>query len=97
MSYNTKAVWVGTILGDNTSKDLEDYFLKETGYHIKYIEEFTLLDSDINCIIFGVCAEEIPKFSTYRVQTKDIKWLDDFLVNERERIPLEILNKYGMD
>ena len=97
--YEQKVVWMGTILGDSTVEEFEEYFLKELGFHVKYDEEFVMSDGKfkgLHCIIFGICRKEISEFALYRISTPDMKWWEDFKDNfEIENIPEEIVNKYG--
>ena len=92
--YEQKVVWVGTILGDSTVEDFENFFLNELGYHVKYVEEFKMTDTGSNCILFGLCGKEVPKFAMFRITTPDMKWFEDWVDNYREGIPEYILNKY---
>lgn len=95
MSYKIKAVWPGTLLNNTSIKEFENAFL-EFGFHIKYETEFKMNDG-INCIVFGICEKEISKFTIWRIThfNGEIKWLDDFCDNERENIPIEIINKFN--
>lgn len=98
--FEVKVAWLGTLLGNATVEEFEKYFLEELGFHIKYEEEFTITDGfykDLNCIIFGICSKEIPKFSIFRITTTDMKWLEDLYSNEKEGIPSNIVKKYNLD
>lgn len=95
--YEQKVVWIGTVLGDASVEDFEQFFLDELGFHIKYDEEFKMIGGlykGLNCIIFGVCGKELSKFSLFRITTTDMKWIEDFKDNEEGNIPEYIVNKY---
>ena len=96
MSFEQKVVWMGTVLGDASVEEFEEFFLEELGYHVKFDEEFKMVDKDLHCIIFGICAKEIPKFALFRIQTPDMKWWEDFCEIEGvNNIPCEIVEKYN--
>ena len=100
MKYCANVVWMGTILGDKSVEDFEKFFLKEFGYHVKYVEEFEIIDGfykGINCLLFRVCCEELSKFSIFRIKTNDMKWLEDLYDNEKDNIPLNIIEKYKLN
>ena len=83
--YSQKVVWIGTVLGDSSVEDFEEFFLKELGFNVKYDCEFKVQDGDykgLNCIVFGLCGKQVPKFAMFRVTTDDMKWFEDFVDNE---------------
>ena len=96
--FEQKVVWIGTVLGDASIKEFEDYFLNELNFHIKYEEEFKMQGGfykGLNCIVFSICAKEIPQFALFRVSTTDMKWLEDLVDNEGEdSFPVEFISKY---
>ena len=97
MTFKQNVVWIGTVLGDASINDFEEYFLNELRYHIRYVDEFKMESGyyqGLNCIIFSVCSNELPKFTLFRLTTTDMKWLEDFWDNECDNIPLEVYNKY---
>lgn len=100
LNYGVNVVWIGTILGESSIEDFENFFLENYNYHIKYRDEFKIENGfykNLNCIIFSVSLEELSKFCIFRLRTNDIKWLDDFYDNERENIPSWVVKKYKLD
>lgn len=96
--YMQRVVWLGTILGDSTTEEFEEWFLNELGYHVKYDYEFKMDGGHfdgLNCLVFGICGKEIPKFALFRITTGDMKWLEDFCENEKENIPQEVFERYN--
>lgn len=97
--FEQKVVWIGTVLGDASIGEFEDYFLNELNFHIKYEEEFKMQGGcyeGLNCIVFSICAKEIPKFALFRITTNDMKWLEDLVDNEGvNNFPSEFINKYN--
>ena len=96
--YEQKVIWLGTVMGDSTSEEFENFFLETFGYHVKFDEEFELIGElkGIHCLIFGVCDKELSKFALFRIRTSDMKWWEDFKDNYGiENIPDEILKKYN--
>lgn len=96
--YEQKVIWIGTVLGDSSIEDFEKFFLETLGYHVKYVEEFKMVEGfykNLNCIVFSICSNEIPKFAMFRLTTSDMKWLEDFWENEKGNIPLDIYEKYS--
>lgn len=97
MDYKQEVVWVGTVLGDSSVEDFEEFFLKELGFHVKYVEEYGMTGEydGIHCIIFRIASEDLSRFTMFRLQTPDMKWIEDFWDNETENIPCEIYEKYN--
>ena len=98
MNKKKKVVWIGTLLGDATTDDFENFFLDSLGYHVEYEEEFKVQGGYYNgltCIVFGICSKEIPKFALFRLTTNDMKWWEDFRDNNYDCIPEEIILKYN--
>ena len=62
---------------------------------MKYVEEFKMDDTGMNCILFGMCSKDIPKFTMFRITTNDMKWFEDWVDNNRSGIPKYILTKYA--
>ena len=88
--FTQLCVWLGTVLGDSTPKDLEDFFLNEMGVRVKYHTEVeTLPDVENgkavpdtggrNDLFFFVHDEDIPKFAVPRLQM-GIRWWEDVIV-----------------
>lgn len=100
LTYGVNVVWVGTVLDESTIEDFEKWFLEKYHYHIEYKDEFHITSGmfkDLNCIIFAVPFEEVPRFSIFRLRTNDMKWLIDFYDGEKENIPQHIIDKYELD
>lgn len=88
--FTQLCVWPGTVLGDSTPKDLEDFFLNEMGVRVKYHTEVeTLPDVENgvpvegtggrNDLFFFVHDEDITKFAIPRLQM-GIRWWEDVIV-----------------
>lgn len=88
--FTQLCVWPGTVLGDSTPKDLEDFFLNEMGVRVKYHTEVeTLPDVENgkavpdtggrNDLFFFVHSEDITKFAIPRLQM-GIRWWEDVIV-----------------
>jgi hypothetical protein len=88
--FTQLCVWPGTVLGDSTPKDLEDFFLNEMGVRVKYHTEVeTLPDVENgkavpdtggrNDLFFFVHDEDIPKFAVARLGM-GIRWWEDVIV-----------------
>lgn len=91
-------VWLGTVLGDSTTDDFEQYFKDELDYNVKYIEEFTMTSGyfkDLTCLVFEVSMEDVGRFAMFRLRTSDMKWMDDWIDNRGMEIPMDILKKYA--
>lgn len=88
--FTQLCVWPGTVLGDSTPKDFEDFFLNEMGVRVKYHTEVETLpdvenDKAVpdtggrNDLFFFVHSEDIPKFAIPRLQM-GIRWWEDVIV-----------------
>ena len=88
--YNQLCVWAGTLLGDSTPKDLEDFFMNEMGVRVKYHTEIETLP-DLNSsgapvpetggrsdLFFYVHEEDVSKFAVPRLQM-GIRWWEDVI------------------
>ena len=93
--YNQKVVWVGTVLGEYTTDEFEKFFIDTLGYHVKYVEEFKMNNTGVNCILFSLCSDDVPKFALFRITTTDMKWFEDWVDNNRNDIPKYVLEKYN--
>lgn len=93
--FTQLCVWPGTVLGDSTPKDLEDFFLNEMGVRVKYHTEVeTLPDIENgkavpdtggrNDLFFFIHTEDIPKFALQRFQF-GIRWWEDVIVYNDNR------------
>lgn len=105
--YKQLCMWPGTLLGDSTPKDLENFFLAEMGVRVKYHTEVkTLPDLDSsgnpvpesggrNDLFFYVHDEDISKFAVPRLQM-GIRWWEDVIKynDNRHLYTNEFLNNH---
>ena len=89
--YTQLCVWPGTVLGDSSPKDLENFFLDEMGVRVQFHTEVkTLPDLDSsgnpdpetggrNDLFFFVHDEDVQKFAIPRLQM-GIRWWEDVIV-----------------
>jgi len=88
--YNQLCVWQGTLLGDSTPKDLENFFMSEMEVRVKYHTEVETLP-DLNSsgapvpetggrsdLFFYVHEEDVSKFAVPRLQM-GIRWWEDVI------------------
>ncbi len=88
--FTQLCVWPGTVLGDNTPQDLEDFFLKEMNTRIKY-HTGVLTNPDLdkngnpipdtggrNDLFFYVHSDDIAHFAVPRLQM-GIRWWEDVI------------------
>lgn len=96
MEFKQLVLWLGTYLGNDSSVDeFEEYFKETLGFTVKYHSEFTLNNPNKNkCILFYINSEDIPKFSLFRITTSDMKWFEDYVENNPEEIPDDIMELY---
>lgn len=95
--YIQPVVWIGTVLGDSTPEEFNEYF-KEIGFRVKYDKEFKMVGGyykGLTCTIFQLHINDIPKFAMFRLKTDDMKWMEDFIDHHGLGIPMEILNEYA--
>lgn len=92
MEYVQKVIWIGTILGDASTQEFENYFKDELGFNVKFDTEFEMVGEydGIHAILFKLASEDIPKFSMFRITTTDMKWFEDWVDNHGSSIPDEI-------
>jgi hypothetical protein len=86
--FKQLCVWPGTLLGESTPQEFEQYFLDEMGVRVKYHTEVKTLpdlDSygrrvpdtgDRNDLFFFVHNEDTVKFAVPRLQM-GIRWWED--------------------
>jgi|TARA_Y100000310_G_C20477504_1_gene713101 hypothetical protein len=101
-NFNQLVVWPGTVMGDNTATDFEDFF-KEEGFTVKFADSFMTLpdpgkdpseSGGRGDILFYIADEDIGKFSIWRLK-HGMKWWEDYLNNGATSIvPVELLEKY---
>ena len=89
-NYTQLCVWPGTLLGDNTPDDFEQFIKNELGVKVKYYTEIITkpdLDKDGNYIpdtggrndlFFYVHDEDVAKFALPRLQM-GIRWWEDVI------------------
>lgn len=89
--FTQVVVWPGTLLGNNTPEEFEDFILDELKTRVKLICEFaTGPDFDDPStggrkdLLFYVHTEDIPKFAVQRL-AYGMRWLEDVLDNEKRR------------
>jgi hypothetical protein len=87
-NFTQLCVWPGTLLGENTPAEMEQWFLSEMGTRIKYHTEVQTLpdrDSDGNTIqetggrndvFFHVHSDDIAEFAVKRFSI-GIRWWED--------------------
>ena len=96
--YVQKVVWIGTVLGDASTEEFEQYFQDELGYRVRYDGEFRMVGGHyegLNCIVFSIHSEDISRFAVFRIRAWDMKWLEDFYENEGvNNFPVEFLEEY---
>jgi len=90
--YQQKVAWLGTILEDNQIEDMENWFLNELGFHVKYADKFEINENPI--VIFYVRDDDLERFAMFRLKTDDMKWWEDFYDWEHVNMPSEIKMKY---
>ena len=86
-------IWLHTILGEAEPSELEDYF-KGLGYTVEFQEEFEDNEGGRH-IIFNIL-DNVGKFCMFRLQTNDLKWLEDYAYNYHETIPEWVVMKYNL-
>ena len=84
-------IWIGTRMEEAKPKELENFF-KTLGFTVRFEEEFKDNDGYSN-IIFTVL-DNIDKFCMFRLQTDDMKWVDDYNSNNPNVLPKHIIEKY---
>ena len=89
--YKQLCVWPGTVLGDSSPEDFENFFLNEMEVRVKYHKEvLTLPDLDEsgihvedtggrNDLFFYVHDEDVKKFAIPRLKM-GIRWWEDVVV-----------------
>lgn len=91
MNEGVPVIWLCTTLGGAKPSELEDYF-KELGFTVKFEEEFE--DNEGHKNIIFTLLDNISKFCLFRIQTNDMKWVDDFNENNPDVLPEDIIRKY---
>ena len=86
--YKQLCVWPGTVLGESTPQELEQFFLDEMGVRVKYHTEVKTLPNldkygfpiphtgNRNDLFFYVHDDDTAKFAVPRLQM-GIRWWED--------------------
>lgn len=89
--FTQVVVWPGTLLGNNTPEEFEQFVLDELKTRAKLIGEFTTgpdfddaTTGGRKDLLFYVHTEDIPKFAVPRL-AYGMRWLEDVLDNEKHR------------
>lgn len=103
--FTQLCVWPGTLLGDNTVQDFENFF-KEKGFTVKFAEEVVTLPDRTpygevvegtggrHDLFFYIASSDILQFAVPRLGM-GIRWWEDVIGNGGGKIyPQEILDKY---
>ena len=102
--FKQLCVWPGTILGDSTVQDFEDFF-KRQGFTVKFAEEVETLpdvkDGKVvegtggrHDIFFYINTDDIMVFAIPKI-AMGIRWWEDVISNGGGNIyPQRILDKY---
>ena len=103
--YNQLCVWQGTLLGDSTPKDLENFFMSEMEVRVKYHTEVETLP-DLNSsgapvpetggrsdLFFYVHEEDVSKFAVPRLQM-GIRWWEDVIKYNSHLYPNEFVQSH---
>jgi hypothetical protein len=104
-NFRQLCVWPGTLLGESTVEDFEQFFLEDMGVRVKFLEEVVTnpdvdeYGNDIedtggrNDLFFYVHSEDCGKFAIPRLRM-GIKWWEDVVGNDNHKIyPTEVLTK----
>lgn len=95
--FTQVCVWPGTLVGADQVEAFKQFFLEEFKTRVQYLEEIvTLPDNDDkdnvvpesggrNDVLFAVHSEDVGHFAVPRFQLS-IRWIEDVLRNEQERI-----------
>ena len=87
-NHNQLCVWPGTLLGDSTPQDLENFFLSEMGVRVKFVDQvMTLPDLDQegnpvpdtggrSDLFFTIHDEDVSRFAIPRLNM-GIRWWED--------------------
>lgn len=89
-NFKQLCVWPGTVLGDSSTSDLENFFLEDMGVRVKYHTEVKTLPDlnedgspientgDRNDLFFFIHEEDITKFAIPRL-SMGIRWWEDVI------------------
>jgi len=102
--FNQLCVWQGTILGDSTVEDFEQFFKENFNTRVKFCEEVITNGSverneegGRNDILFYVHDDDIPHFALKRLAI-GIRWWEDVVsYNDNSYLySQEVLDKYAV-
>lgn len=97
-NFTQLCVWPGTVLGDSTPQDFENFFLEELGTRVKYHTEVkTLPDLDPNGkpvpetggrndLFFFVHKDDIGAFAIARLSMGIMWWEDAVKYNNKSHL-----------
>ena len=99
--FNQLCVWPATIVGNDQIKEFTNFFKKEMGVRVKFLEEVKTLPTPNvpdtggrNDVFFFVHDDDIMKFAVPRLQI-GIRWWEDVLGNGNGVLyPENVLAKY---
>jgi len=99
--YNQLVVWVGVILKEAEYPSFIEQMKEEIGTRIEVRESFTT-DPTPNMpdtggrydLIFAVHEDDISSFAIKRLQIGGMSWWEDYLDNNPNIVPEDILEKY---
>lgn len=101
-SFNQLCVWPGTVMGDSSAEDFEQFFASEMGVRVKFEREVITNGSvernepgGRHDVLFYVHDDDIPKFAVPRLGM-GIRWWEDVVVYNDGAYPYapEILQQY---
>ena len=93
LNEGVPVVWLGTYLGGASVLEFEEFW-KEEGFTVEFVEEFK--DTEDHSNILFLLKDNVGKFAMFRLQTTDLKWWEDYIVNYNDVIPQEIKAKYNV-
>jgi len=97
--YKQLCVWPGTMLGDGTPEQFEQFIQEQFGVRIKFVEEVVTNpgnggEGGRHDLFFYVHNNDAGKFAVPRLQA-GIKWWEDVIGNKSHTIyPREVIEKY---
>ena len=101
-NYSQVCIWPGTLLGDSSVEEFENFFKDNFDVKVKYLEEVKTNGNEELCeeggrndLFFAVADEDVVKFAMPKLQI-GARWLED-VVKYNDNAYLydqEILDKY---
>lgn len=103
-NFTQVCVWPGTVVGEESIADFQEWFLEEFGTRVQYLEEVVTapdLVEDVavpgtggrNDVFFAVHDDDIGKFAVPRLSV-GIRWLEDIYGNGHGHIYPERVADY---